>query len=82
MPQLIAAHFSYLQHLVTEGVVFSAGRTLEGDKNAFGIVIFQAVDEQQACAIMNADPAVSSQLMTAQLYPFKVALWSDINPLQ
>lgn len=52
----------------------SAGRTLVSDNNAFGIVIFQAVDEQQSRAIMNADPAVSSQLMTAQLYPFKVAL--------
>ena len=72
--QLIAAHFSYLQDLVTEGVVFSAGRTLVSDKNAFGLVIFQAADEHQARAIMNDDPAVSSQLMTAQLYPFKVAL--------
>ena len=51
-------HFAYLQRLVGENVVLLAGRTLNQDEHAFGIVIFVAATAAQALAIMHGDPAV------------------------
>jgi uncharacterized protein len=70
---IIEEHFTYLQRLCAEGVVLLAGRTLTDDADAFGIVILQA-EETQARALMEADPAVRDGVMTAVLYPFRIAL--------
>jgi uncharacterized protein YciI len=39
-----------------------------------GLAIFRAESEETARQIMNDDPAVRKNLMTATLYPFKVSL--------
>lgn len=49
-----------------------AGRTTGDD--VFGIVIVDTDDEDQARAIMNADPAVAHELMHAELYPYRIAV--------
>ncbi|MFG0252948.1 MAG: YciI family protein [Phycisphaerales bacterium JB038] len=70
---IIEEHFAYLQRLCGERLVLLAGRTLTEDADAFGIVILNA-DETRARALMEADPAVRGGVMTATLFPFKVAL--------
>ena len=73
-------HFAYLQRLVGENVVLLAGRTLNQDEHAFGIVIFVAATAAEALAIMHGDPAVKQGVMTAELFPYRIALWSPQGP--
>ena len=44
------------------------------DESTFGNAIFEAEDEATARMIMENDPAVKNGVMTATLYPYKVAL--------
>ena len=73
--QIVGRHFRRLQRLHKEGRVLVAGRTLnESDPSQFGIVVFEAASEDEARALMEADDAVRGKIMTAQLFPFRVAL--------
>lgn len=71
---IVTNHFNRLKQLTEEGIVILAGRTLREDPSDFGIVIFNAKDEKEAHDLMNHDPAVEQQIMTAKLFPFSVAL--------
>jgi uncharacterized protein YciI len=73
---LVSQHFAYLQDLTVRGVVLLAGRTLTTDSGSFGIIVFQAEDDQAARAIMHADPAVRGRIFRAELFPFRIALQS------
>ncbi|NLL89375.1 MAG: hypothetical protein GX228_10760 [Firmicutes bacterium] len=42
---------------------------------AFGVVIFEADSEEEARFLMETDPAVEEGIMTAELFPYRVALW-------
>jgi uncharacterized protein YciI len=77
---IVADHFRYLQALVERNVVFLAGRTLNDDASAFGIVIFAASTEAEAIEIMTNDPAVAGGVMAAELFPYRIALWADQGP--
>jgi uncharacterized protein YciI len=77
---IIGEHFKYLARLVEEGVVFMAGRTLTTDERTFGIVVFVAPSEAEARQLMEGDPAVQQGVMKAELFPFRVALWSTSGP--
>jgi len=68
---VLAEHFAYLQNMLAAGTLVLAGRS---DGAEFGIVVFRAPDQPAAAAAMNADPAVRTGLMTATLYPFRIAL--------
>ena len=73
--QIVGRHFRRLQQLHREGRVLLAGRTLnESDPSQFGVVVFEAADEAEARGVMEADDAVKEKIMTAQLFPFSVAL--------
>jgi len=78
---IIREHFAYLRDLTSKGVVFMAGRTLHTDETSFGIVVFRAESDDAATAIMEADPAVRHHVMSAELFPYRVALWSHASPL-
>jgi uncharacterized protein YciI len=55
--------------------VFLAGGTLnESDSSQFRVVIFEATSEEEARKVMEEDDAVREKIMTAQLFPFRVAL--------
>lgn len=69
--EIVTEHFLYLQKLNNEKTVFLAGRTEQAE---FGIVILTTENKQQAEEIMNNDPAVKLNVMTAELYPFMIAL--------
>jgi uncharacterized protein YciI len=72
--RIISEHFAYLQRLTQAGVVLLAGRTLNTDPSAFGIVILTAGSEQEARRIMHDDPAVAQRVMRAELHPYRIAL--------
>ena len=78
--KIIEEHFAYLQHLVGKGTVLMAGRTLNEDDSSFGIVVFETDSESQAEAIMEGDPVVKGRVMQAQIFPYRIALWSASGP--
>ncbi len=73
---IVQEHFEYLQRLVAAGSVYMAGRTLVTDGRAFGIVVFEAASDADARLLMQQDPAVREGVMQAELFPYRVALWS------
>jgi uncharacterized protein YciI len=77
---VVAAHFAYLLQLIDEGTGLMAGRTLVESENTFGVVVFEAESEDFARRVMENDPAVINGVMVAQLFPFRVALWSEKGP--
>ncbi len=77
----IGEHFAYLQDLTSKGVVVLAGRTTNNDASTFGIAVFRAGSEPDARRIMESDPAVRCRVMSATLYPFRIALLALARPL-
>lgn len=69
---IVAEHFARLQALLAEGRLILAGRTL--DDNPQGLVILEVGSEDEARELMETDPAVAQGVMTAQLFPYRVAL--------
>lgn len=68
---IVGEHFRYLQALLAERQLIIAGR----DEGAtIGIVVYEAESEEAAEEIMRNDPVVAKGVMTAQFYPFRVAL--------
>jgi uncharacterized protein YciI len=72
--ETVSRHFAYLKDLTEKGVMILMGRTQNNDESTFGIAIFEAEDESAARMIMDNDPAVMGGVMTATLYPYKIAL--------
>jgi len=72
--EIVSRHFAYLSDLTQKGLMILVGRTQNKDESTFGIAIFEAQDEEAAREIMENDPAVENGVMTATLYPYKVAL--------
>jgi uncharacterized protein len=70
-------HFNYLKELNSKGVVILAGRTLNEDESAFGIVIFHAESEEAARRIMEGDPGVRKGIFKAEVFPFRVVLMEN-----
>lgn len=75
--QIVNDHFHMLQELMNEEKVILAGRTLNMDKSGFGMVILEVDSEEEAKEIMASDPAVKNKMMTATLFPYRVALLRD-----
>lgn len=75
----VEEHFKYLEALLEDGILILAGRTVNTDPSAFGIVVFRAESDQAARQIMQSDPAVSSSVMRAELFPYRVALIDKRN---
>lgn len=72
--ETVSRHFAFLSDLTNKGVMILVGRTQNRDESTFGIAIFEAEDESTARKIMEDDPAVVGGVMSAMLYPYKVAL--------
>lgn len=71
---IVERHFNKLKKYTEEGKVILAGRTLNMDPEGFGIVIFEGPSDEAALEFMNCDPAVEEGIMTAKLFPYRVAL--------
>jgi len=72
--EIVSIHFRVLQELHRDGKLILAGRTLNMDEKTFGIVILEVRSEEEAQSIMKNDPAVAEGIMTAELFPYRVAL--------
>ena len=72
--ETVSRHFAYLKDLTDRGVMILVGRTQNSDESTFGIAIFEAEDESVARTIIENDPAVAGGVMSATLYPYKIAL--------
>ncbi len=73
---LVEEHFRYLEELARRDVVLLAGRTLNEDASMFGIVLFEALSEVDARAVMQQDPAVCAGVFSARLFPYHIAVAS------
>jgi uncharacterized protein YciI len=67
----MAAHFDYLKQATEAGTVLLAGPCLD---ETFGLVVFQAADEETARAFIYHDPSVQANVMMAELHPFHLSL--------
>lgn len=77
--KIIEDHFKHLMKLKEDGKLILAGRSLNMDEDSFGLVIFSAESKNDAQLIMKDDPALKEQIMTSKLYPYSVALISEVN---
>jgi uncharacterized protein YciI len=71
--EAVAAHAAYLAGLARAGVATLYGRTDTRDERTFGLVVFRAASQPAAEAIVREDPAVARGVMTAELYPYRLA---------
>ncbi|WP_254871046.1 YciI family protein [Bacillus sp. Marseille-Q1617] len=74
---VVAEHFKRLKEYRDRGVVILAGRTLNEEENAFGIVVFEEENEGKAEEFMSEDPCVKEGIMRAELFPYRVALLKE-----
>ena len=72
-------HFHYCQRLVAEGKMLLAGRTIGALSETIGIAILSADSDEEAQSMVDSDPAIINGVMTAQLQPYRLALFSE-NP--
>jgi uncharacterized protein YciI len=75
--QVVDAHFAHLQKLAADGVVLMAGRTVDTGPATWGIVVFRAASRAEAEAVMRSDPAIAQGVMHGELFPYRVAVWSE-----
>jgi uncharacterized protein YciI len=68
------AHFEYLKQAAAAGTVLLAGPCLD---ETFGLVVFQAADDDTARAFMYKDPSVQANVMMAELHPFHLSLMGE-----
>ena len=72
--EALEAHVQYLEQLAAKDVVLFAGRTQVDGPEGFGIVVLRATSESDARAVMEADPGVSRAVMSAALFPYRIAV--------
>ena len=68
---IMGVHFEYLKDLLDKGKLILAGPETTCK---FGIAVIEAESEDEARNIMMNDPAVSSGIVSPELYPFRVSL--------
>lgn len=71
---VVDKHFARLKEAADRGQLILAGRTAESLDKTFGILVFEAKDQEAASEFVKEDPAVAAGLFTAELHPFSVAL--------
>jgi uncharacterized protein len=72
--EAVNKHFEYLKTQMNLGKMILAGRTQNDLKDTFGIVIFNAQDDEDAQMFMENDPSIQSEVMIGNLYPYAIAL--------
>ncbi len=76
---ILEEHFTYLQDLTEKGVVLLAGRTTNSDAATFGLCLFRSASAAAARRLMQNDPAIRRGVMSAELFPFRIALQGDMR---
>jgi uncharacterized protein YciI len=71
--RIVGEHYEYLKQLRAQGRLVLAGPSaLPGD--TFGLGIFDQDDRAEVEAIVAADPAVTSGIMTAEIRPYRISV--------
>jgi uncharacterized protein len=71
--RIVGEHYEYLKRLHAEGRLVLAGPSaVSGD--TFGLGIFDQDDRADVDAIVAADPAVRSGIMTAEIRPYRISV--------
>jgi len=73
---VLEKHFQYMKEMTAAGVVHLAGRTLNKEVKAFGLVVLHADSEEEARKVMENDPGIKLGVMWAELLPFKQNVYS------
>lgn len=73
---ILEQHWNYLLELDKQGIIEVVGRTNYPTEHSdlLGIVIFTADTQETAREIMENDPCIKHQVMTASVHPFNLAL--------
>lgn len=69
----VQRHFVRLQEAAKSGEVIVAGRTVEPFDKTIGVLIFEAANLDAAREFMDLDPTVMANVMSYELYPYRVA---------
>lgn len=72
--KIVDSHFARLLALRNDGKLILAGKTSGLNDKTFGIVILEVDSEDEALTIMRNDPCVHEGIMTAELFPYHVAV--------
>ena len=75
--EAVTGHFAYYSSLVEAGRMLLAGRTQGEAEKTIGIGIFHAVSIEEAEEMMQNDPSIIANVMTADVQPYRVALLSE-----
>jgi uncharacterized protein len=70
----VARHFARLSQATDAKRVIFAGKTSEPLSQTFGLVVFEAENEEAARQFMSTDPAIQVGVMSATLHPYVLAL--------
>jgi uncharacterized protein YciI len=76
----VKRHWAHLQDLLESGKLIFAGRTLSILDNGFASIVFLAVSEEAAQAIMDRDPGIREGVFRGHLYPYQVLLMGNWSP--
>ena len=74
---VLSQHVGYLRMLQETGVLIFCGGSSNAREASFGIVIFNANDEQAAQRVAENDPAIVNGVLKFTLFPFFVGLMAD-----
>ena len=74
--KIVSEHFEYLKDLLEKKELLMAGRTSGGE---FGIAIFECHDQARAKEITDNDPAIKNGIFIAEVYPFSIALYRNLE---
>lgn len=79
--KILGMHWNYLVDLHKKGVAQLVGRTNyePGHKDLLGITVFKADSPEAAAEIMNNDPCVKYEVMSATVHPFNLALLQGVE---
>lgn len=69
----LGRHGQYLDDLVAAGRIHLYGRSQNNDEQTFGIVVFDAANDEEAQQTLAADPAVAEGVMTGTVYPYSIS---------
>jgi uncharacterized protein YciI len=70
----VGDRFDYLQRLRDEGKLVLAGPSRVAPGDTIGIAVYNVEDETEVRAIADADPAVTSGVMTAELRALRLSI--------
>jgi uncharacterized protein YciI len=72
--RIVGEHFEHLKRLKEEGITILMGRTTDDDETTMGLVVFRDENEAEARRILESDPAIRNGVMSATLYPYRIAI--------